>query len=1038
MKAGANFLEARGPRVFTMPSGADFLPALVDGVLAACGEASPYALSDAMILAPTRRAARALAEAFVQARGGKGATLLPDIRAIGDVGADAPPFAPGAIALQAPPPLPAEKMLFDLTELVQARLRASGQSNALPVALAEAEALAQLINEAETEGIDSFDVAAEDFQERLASQPEHVQRAARFLDIVMRHWPRHLREQGVSGPAAWRAFVSTALARSWQQHPPEHMVIAAGSTGSVPATAQLLDVVARLPHGAIVLPGLDESLSDADWKEVMQSPGHPQYGLSRLLARMKIGRAGVKRWPGAPEGLQARRRRRMINEALLPAPATADWRERLEALARAERLKPVNLVRKALQGLSLVEADNEEEEALVLALAIRETLEDPQKTAILVTPDRALAQRVRAALWRWHIDIDDSAGTPLDRTAPGIFLTLIGQLAVYPDDPVILAALLGTKLATLGMAPAQAHACAQMLEARILRGVARHRVDDLRHVIAAHGKDDDGLDPVWRSRLCGFAQRLHEALAPLLALQQASAATFAKAQAQAAEALAASDEQEGAARLWSGRDGAAAAALLRALILDAERLGTLDAAAYAHVFGTLAHQRPVRPPAPRQPRARILGPLEARMLSADLVALGGLNESVWPAGPAQDPFLPASLRTRLGLPDPERKLGLAAHDFAEHASKARVLLTRSRRKGADPAVASRWLWRLRTLVRSAVDTDRDVEKLLAPATPYLALARRLDHGPAKARPVEKPEPRPPVSKRPRSLYVTRIKTLVRNPYAIYARFILGLKPLDPLGARPGAAQWGSAMHDALERFLEAGGAIDAQAESRLVALFEAALRENGFGEDQMVRQSARGRRAIKWFLDWERQRREDGWRPVLLEGAGELAVTVPGGKDFILKARADRIDRGPDGFAVLDYKTGSMPSPREVWAVFDPQLPLEAAILQQSGFARDGVCVRGEAVSLAYVKLSGGSEAGGYQALEQAGTRSIKEPHTAADFQRRSMLELQRLIAWFDNPQTPYLCQPRAKYTDSYSDYDLLARRPEWAVTPEDGSGDGA
>ena len=1039
MKAGSSFLRMRGPRVFTMPSGTAFLPALVSGVLAACDGDSPYALSDAMILAPTRRAARALAEAFVQARGESGATLLPDIRAIGDIDADAPPFAPGALALEAPPPLSSERMLFDLTALVQARLRASGQSDALPVALAEAEALARLISEAETEGVDDFDIAAAAFQERLAAQPEHVQRAARFLHIVIRAWPQHLRELGASGPAAFRTFVNTALAQRWQAQPPGHMVIAAGSTGSIPATARLLDVIARLPRGAVVLPGLDESLSDADWDTVLQSPGHPQHGLARLLARMQISRGDVKRWPGAGESLKARRRRRMINEALLPAPATADWRARLDRLAAAEKVKPVTLVHRALEGLSLVEAGNEDEEALVLALAIRHTLEDPHKSAILVTPDRVLAQRVRAALWRWHIDIDDSAGTPLERTAPGVFLGLLAQLAVQDDDPVLLASLLGSELATAGLAPEAAQACAQKLEAHVLRGVVRHRVGALDAVIAEGSPETDGLDAPWRARLRGFARRLHAALAPLLSLpEEAPAAEFARAHALAAEQLAASDAQGGAARLWRGHDGAAGAALLRTLIMDSAHLGPLKAADYAHLFGAMARQRPVRPPAPRQPRARILGPLEARMLSADLVALGGLNETIWPAGAAQDPFLPAHLRTALGLPDPERKLGLAAHDFAEHASKPQVLLTRSKRSGADPAVASRWLWRLKTLVRSAVSTDEEVEAMLAPQTDYLALARQLDHGPARARPVDPPRPAPPVDQRPKSLYVTRIRTLVRNPYAIYARFILGLKALDPLGARPGPAQWGSAMHAALEQFFASGGTPDDDAGDELMRLFSAALRQNGFGEDQMVRACARGRRAVDWLLHWERRRRDEGWRPVLLEGEGALAIPMPGGRAFTLKARADRIDRGPGGFAVLDYKTGSMPTAKEIWAGFDPQLPLEAAILEHSGFARGGKREQGTASSLVYVRLSGGSTPGEARVLEETGRRSIAAPHAAADFQRRAMAQLQSLIAWFNTPQNPYLCQPRAKYTDSYSDYDLLARRPEWAAVPDDEDGGGA
>ncbi len=1038
MSGPPNFLDCRGPRVFTMPPGADFLKSLAHGVRAALDETSPYALSDAMILAPTRRAGRALGDAFVQAHGDDGALLLPRIRAIGDVDADEPPFEPGAIALQSPRALSSGQRLFDLAALVRARLLASGQNAAIAICLAEAEALAQLIDEAQTEEIKTFDLAEEKFSIRLAGQPEHVQRAALFLDIVMRHWPEHLRASGASDLAAHRSFVLRALAERWQQEPPSHMVIAAGSTGSVPATAELLKVVSGLPQGAVILPGLDKNLSDKDWQGVQESPGHPQFGMARLLQHMGLGRADVQRWPGATEHTGARRRQRLVNEALLPAQVTADWNERLKRLAKNESLQPAVLVREGLAGLSLIEAENEEEEALALALAIRRTLDDPEKTVMLVTPDRALAGRVRAALWRWHIDIDDSAGTPLSTVGVGVFLDLVATCAAEPSDPVALASLLGSKLSQLGLATEQAHWCAQNLEAHYLRGVRRYSaIEDLCRAIKTAEQKDDGLNDVERDQLVAFTVILQNALLCFADLDNAPVANWAEAHIRAAQILAQSHERSGDDRLWCGAAGASAASLLRTLLDDAGALGDVSAREYGYIFAKLAQQRPIRPEAMQHTRARILGPLEARMISADLIILGGLNEGTWPAHPAQDPFLPRELRIKLGLPDPERRLGLSAHDFAQHASKAEVLLSRAKRVGAEPAIASRWLWRLKTLIRCAAQSEDEASTMLAPDMDYCALARALDRVPPEdVTPAKPPQPKPPVNKRPRSLYVTRIKRLIRNPYGVYAQYILNIKPLDPLGAVPGPRERGNAIHNALEGFMR--GDIppdDPKALPMFTGLTVDALQEQGFAEHQIPAERARWKRAAVWVLDWECKRRAEGWQPVMLEGKGTLTLKTPG-KDFVINAKADRLDQCGADFAVLDYKTGAPPSLKEVYAGFDPQLPLEAAILEGAGFARDSKTVRGTAQSLEYVKISGGNPPGERRALEASSKRSLGQYVSAAEFQQRALDDLQRLIVWFDTPDNAYLCQPRAKYTDTYSDYDLLARRAEWAATAEDDGGE--
>ena len=211
----------------------------------------------------------------------------------------------------------------------------------------------------------------------------------------------------------------------------EAPVVAAGSTGSIPATAELIATIAHLPHGAVVLPGLDTDLDADAWRmiagdeapirsrrrsgeAVEGAPGHPQFALSALLARIGIERHDVVQL-AKPCG-----RERLVSEALRPAAATQVWQQRAADLAFAAD------ARAALATMAMIEAANAEDEALAIAVALREAVEN-DKTAALVTPDRALARRVNAALRRWNIEAEDSGGDALAETPAGIFARLAAR-----------------------------------------------------------------------------------------------------------------------------------------------------------------------------------------------------------------------------------------------------------------------------------------------------------------------------------------------------------------------------------------------------------------------------------------------------------------------------------------------------------------------------------------------------------------------------------------------------------------------------------
>jgi len=1007
--------DGPAPRLFTIPPSAGFVDALARGLHRAFPD--PEALSAVTVLLPTRRAGRALADAFTRLEDAPGAALLPMIRPIGDVDADDPPFEPGELAGAAPEAISTGRRRFELAHLILARETASGRSMGPGGALALADDLARLLDDLATEDVADLSALTGDVRANL---PAHMGEAAMFLDIVLEAWPARLAELGHVDPAERRSRLLRALARRWTEQPPDAPVIAAGSTGSIPAAADLLNVVARLPRGAVVLPGFQSDMDARAWEAIDDS--HPQRAMKTLMETMDVAREDVAVWPGAGEGEDAARRVRVIAESLRPAEATSDW------LARVEDLKEgwgPDVFERALDGLCVIEAPSPGEEARAIALALRETLETPGARAVLVTPDRALARRVSVEMNRFDITLDDSAGTPLSDTAPGAFLMRVLDCALAPGSALAFTALANSPLLALGRERARLKPEIGALERAALRGrrpgLAPQSIADL---IRGHERLSDEEKGRWSAIADGFA----DALAPLYALTgEHDAKDWARALAVSAEALAATDEQPGAVRVWAGEAGEAAAGLVREFLTEAEALPPLSLRDFSRALLETARARLVRPTYGAHPRLQILGPLEARLVNAERVILGGLNEGVWPASPKADPFLSLGMRKAAGLGAPEQRFGLAAHDFAQLAATKDVILTRARKQDGAPTVASRWLWRLQTLARGALG-EAQADARLAPSLDYLAMARALDDPGEQRSFIQAPEPAPPVEARPRRLSVTKIETWIRDPYAIFAQKILRLEKLDDLDREPGPAERGQAYHAAIERWtrsLPDTDTLPRDALERLIRLGREQLEAAGFPEARLGVELPRFARMAAFLLDWEAHRRALGFRPVAIESRGEMVLDMPAGP-FTLTGRADRIDLRPDGaLDIIDYKTGRAATKKEVAAGFAPQLPLTAAMAARGGFED---CPSHEPGDLMYVRVSGGKVPGEeVSVVKKPGTQ---EPSDLAEDARD---ELACWIETFDDERRTYPSQPRAKYTNQWGDYDHLARRKEWASAAEDG-----
>ncbi len=1012
------------PRWFTILAHRPFLDDLAYGLHAELAAVDPEVLADAVVLVPTRRAARALAEAFVRAGQGR-ALLLPQILALGDLDEGEPPFEPSDLALDLPPAISPMQRRFELARLVLSNAALFDRHLDTISALELADALGGFLDAVQTEEVDpagKLDGLVD------ADFALHWRRSAEVLALATEAWPRRLRELDLVDVNQRTTSLLRALADQWSRRPPDRPLIAAGSTGSAPATADLLAVIARAPKGCVILPGLDLDLAEDAWAQIdgAQGEAHPQGAMKRLLARAGISRAQVAPWPSQRTAMDdgwGRDRRRLISTALRPPDATADWLRIIGDLKAEGRAAGVDPVARGLEGVTLASSRNEEEAATLAALLLREALETPGRTAALITPDQAMARRVSARLARWGVEADSSAGRPLANYPQGVLMALIARAAARPLDPATMLAILKHPLARLGEADDRLAPLSRVLELYGLRGPKpRDAAEAAARLATARDRLRSG-EPLAPERIADLNDainlwaRLQSAIAVAAApfADRATLPVAAEALGRALEALA-RDADGRLGDLWIGAGGEAAAACLAGLIGDGGALEDLSALGFAELIETVLAGHLVRTGGANHPRLHILGALEARLVRADLLILAGLEEGVWPRAPPLDPFLSRPMRATLGLSPPERRIGLSAHDFAQAASAPQVVLIATERRDGQPAVRSRWLWRLETLASGAgcaIPRHPDLDAWVA------ALDRPLNPRPPMLVPAERPMPKPPLEARPRQLPVTRIETWVRDPYAVYAREILRLRVLD----RPDAdmAPWrrGTAIHKAFERLAK----VDprpAEPEAWFAACVLEALADAGFAEPAMARERTLAARLAGWAVNFEAERRRANPRLVIeMEGRHRIEVQ---GRPFTFSAKADRIEVVGPYAHVLDFKTGQAPSPAQVETGFSPQLTLTAAILMYGGFEGLGAPSPGE---LLYVRAIGRRTAGEVKS-------AVGKATTALDLAEAAMAGLIRRIARFDDPQTPYAAWAAPQFlAQRGGDYDHLSRLYEWHVMGE-------
>lgn len=1051
-------MAAERPRVFTIPPGWPFLKtlthALLDGRLVdgyRYNPEDPLSLAKVTILVPTRRAARVLRSEFVDLLGGRSA-ILPHIRPLGETDDDSGFFDRDApLLMDLAPPVSGTVMLLELARLILAwrnqlpeivRSIHSDTPLVAPASPADAvwlaRALVELIEAAETEGCDWENLN----NLQSADFGSWWQLTLEFLKIATTFWPERLKELMRSSPARHRDAVLRAEAERIRRTGSTGPIIVAGSTGSIPAAAELIAAIAERENGVVVLPGLDQQMPDEDWQKlhdrgsslIAPNPalrGHPQYGLAQLLRHMALERADIVSLAHAEPILEDRAE--ILSRAMAPAEATDTWKSWRDDFATERVLS-------AFQDVALIEAANEREEATAIAIALRLGLEEadsPESRVALITPDRALARRVMSELARFGIEADDSAGTPLTGTLAATLTQIVAEACLRPGDPVPIVSLIKHPLARFGLSETDMHRAADALEVIALRGGSR--VLDLAEmkILFEQGLAEHLTDrhkPQWRLSVSPedfelarvLAHNITAAAEPLVsavirsvdgtALTQSFTLTdWAERTGRVLEAVCIDDRQDLAA-LW-GNEGGDTLAQLLGQVMEADGQIEADGSQWVDILTALMAGQAVKPRAMRHPRVFIFGTLEARLQNVDMMVIGGMNEGSWPGQTQNNPFLSRMMKTDIGLEPPERQTGQVAHDFQMACGTRKLIFSRALRQGSAPTVASRWLQRLKALGGPALE-----EAMRRRGQIFRRYADLIDQGESQA-PAQRPSPRPRLELQPRSFSFSEVGRFRRDPYATYARRILRLDAVETFNQDPGSAERGTLYHRIVDRFVR---------ENHDPLRLDAIDILRGITDEEFLKEALPLHLDVVWrqrfysvaaeFVAWERRRRPELKR-ILTEVRGNVVLEPVG---ITISGIADRIDLKGAGHAdIIDYKTGLAPSVAQARSLLDPQLALEAAALLEGAFKPAGQ-IRPD--NLIYVRLRPGDRFSVDQINNELNGRGDNKK-SAADLATQAVEELGRFVAALHSGERGYVSRLIPAEQNSYGgEYDHLARVAEWST----------
>lgn len=975
--------------VYTIPLGLSFLDVLANGLLRMqATDKRNIALSEFHILLPTRRSVRGLRDAFLRQTKGQ-PLLLPKLSAIGDIDGE-------ELDLRMAGLVP-DHDIIDIPNAIsplQRRIILSGfirdavpSASTTELSLMMADALGRFMDQVHTENLnmdDLTDLVPDDYA-------AHWGLTLNVLQLLQTRWQDKLTSLRLIDGSDRRNRLLKALNTYWTNQPPGKPVIAAGITGSIPSVAKLLRQISQFEHGSVVLHGLDQMMNSSSWDNI--SDTHPQAAFKQLLSYAGILREDVRPWPYLEEGTILNQPKSLLTSHIMqPADTISQWLD--HSFQNKEHINH------CLETIKRYTCATPHEEAMTISLILRETLETPDKTAMVVTPDRNLARRISAMMLRWNISVDDSAGCALTSLNLGSYLLNIIDMICSDFSSVETLCVLKNPLCQLGMDKNEKE---KLLTSFEKEWRAQGRIP-ITHILYQH---------------------LITHIQPLLTLNDIEIVPFARiASAHIACIEKTTEETNGdrdsaLQKLWCGEAGEAAALFLTDLMQQAPFMPDMNLHQYRNVIKHLLDSVTVRPVYSTHPRLSILGPIESRLLNADVTILCGLNEGTWPARGQNDPWMSRPMRMRFGLPSTEQHIGMSAHDFCYALCNKNTVLTRSSSVENTPSSASRWLQRLDAYLLSIGISPDSISD-----NRHLSIARTLD-SPLTIQAAERPMPCPDIQDRPKEFSVTSVERLMKNPYRFYAEKILKIRPQEPLVSDNKARALGTFLHDVLYQFCkEYKQRLPKDSHAILIEIAQNTRSNHDIDDNTWFTILPQVEKSLADFLQNESIWRED-FHPVLLEEAGEIKIRTQK-ETYRLYSRADRIDRDHNGdIAIIDYKTGQLPTRTAIKSGLAPQLPLEGLIAQLGGFP---ILPPQESPKVSRLRLV--KVLGSYKTVDSV-SRNANDAEKWIDSAQDSFTAL---LEAYESPVTPYLYIAKHHNDKRHDDraYAHLGRLAEWNVIGDD------
>ena len=966
------------PRIYGIPLGSDYPREFVNGLIQRYADRPPHELARINVIVNTSRMRSRLIKIFAEQK----YTLLPKLHLIGDLGSlmhgsfptnDANTFG--------------EK--FEFIRLVSGLLNAQPSFAPKSSLFSLSDSLQSLMNEIVEE-----EVRAKSLMElNVQDQSGHWRNALEFLKIIF----GYINNQNGQITSSSLKNQTANLTEYWSKHPLLEPIYILGSTGSRKPTLDLMAAVSKLSNGHIVLPGFDFDAPQSMWSHLLSdraTEDHPQFRLAKVVETCGTDPTKVSNWTDASTDTD---RSSLISLSLRPAPVTDSW------MREGPNLR--NLIQ-ATDGITLLEATSKRQEALAIALRLREAVETGE-TATLITPDREISRYVSSIMARWEITPDDSAGIPLSLAPVGRFLRETANLLGSDVKISQIFAILQHPLCHNDDKTRGEHL---LLTRELELYLRRDGIVSLTTDVLTQWAEKQSSDLVEQ-----WCEWFSDCFINLKKRYEQNFDTWLQTHVELSEKIAngsaftSGDEN----RLWQGPSAQPIRRIIDRLKETNETALDCEIRDYVGIFKGLLAKDSLRETNEAHPRVLIWGTLEARVQGADLYILAGLNEGTWPETGDSDPWLNRQMRKDAGLRVPERKIGLSAHDYQQLVCQKNVWITRSIRSNDAETVPSRWINRLLNLLNGLPEQNGPaaLNHMRKRGAFWLELAEKIDnaHCEGSIKPALRPAPCPPNSARPKSLAVTDVRTLIRDPYSVYAKHILRLRRLNPLNATPDARMRGTIVHKVLENYFREWTNIPAEwRREKLTEILEYTLHNSVPWPSTRVFWHTRLDQVMDWLIEGEVERRKNA-EPIGFEVSGRLDITD---LNFTIRAIADRVDQRSDGsFVIYDYKTGFAPTEKQQ-LFFDKQLYLLALVAEHSGFTK---IEPNKIFNAAFVGLGNPAKI------------------VNAPFEKESVEEayrkLHQLIERYQDPDQGFTARRALFKSDDFSDYDHLSRYGEWDVS---------